>query len=62
MYKNVLQSIQDVEIWPTISLVLFFIVFVSMIIYVLRMNNQSIEKIKNLPLEEENESINPQAS
>ena len=59
MYKNVLQSIQDVEIWPTISLVLFFLVFIIVIIYVFRMNNHSIEKIKNLPLEEENESLNP---
>ena len=58
MYKNVLQSIQDIEIWPTISLVLFFIVFVGMLIYVSKISKQYIDEMKNLPLDEGNESLN----
>lgn len=62
MYKNVLQSIQDVEIWPELTLVLFFTVFAGIIIYVFCMNDRSIEKIKKLPLDEGDESINTQES
>ena len=58
MYKNVLQSINDIEIWPTISLVLFFIVFVGMLIYVSKISKQYIDEMKNLPLDEGNESLN----
>ena len=62
MYKNVLQSIQDIEIWPVISLVLFFIVFVAMVIYVFRIKKSYIDEVKNLPLDEGNESLNSQES
>ena len=62
MYKNVLQSIQDIEIWPIISLVLFFIVFVSMLIFVFKIKKQYIDEVKNLPLDEGSESLNPQES
>jgi cbb3-type cytochrome oxidase subunit 3 len=55
--KHNLESIVGVEIYPIISLLLFFIVFVTMLVYVLRIPKKSIEKISNLPLEED-ENIN----
>ena len=55
--KHHLESITGVEIYPIISLLLFFIVFITMLVYVLRIPKNSIEKISNLPLEEE-ENIN----
>ena len=62
MYKNVLQSIQDIEIWPAISLVIFFVVFVGMVIYVFSIKKDYINEVKNLPLDERNESFNSQES
>lgn len=55
--KHHLESISDVEIYPIISLVLFFIVFITMLIHVMRMPKKNIEKISNLPLEGD-ENIN----
>jgi len=55
--KHHFEGITGVEIYPIISLLLFFIVFVTMLIYVLRIPKKSIEQISNLPLEEE-ENIN----
>ena len=43
----------DVEIYPIISLVLFFGVFVTMLVHVMRIPKKSIEHISNLPLEED---------
>lgn len=55
--KHNLESIVGVEIYPIISLLIFFIVFVTMLVYVLRIPKKNIEKISNLPLEED-ENIN----
>jgi hypothetical protein len=49
--KHHLDTISGVEIYPIISLLLFFIVFTTMLIIVLRMPKNRIEEIGNLPLE-----------
>jgi len=49
--KHYFEGIVDVEIYPIISLLLFFIVFITMLIHVLRIPKKNIEKISNLPLE-----------
>jgi hypothetical protein len=52
MYKNILQSIDNVEIWPIISLVMFFLLFVGVLIYVLKTDNEFIRKMKELPFDD----------
>lgn len=49
--KHHLETITGVEIYPIISLLLFFIVFTTMLIIVLKMPKKSIEEKSNLPLE-----------
>ncbi len=49
--KHHLDTISGVEIYPIISLLLFFIVFVTMLIYVYKIPKNSIEEISNLPLD-----------
>lgn len=49
--KHYFEGMADVEIYPIISLVLFFTVFITMLIYVLKIPKKSLEKISNLPLE-----------
>jgi len=50
MYKQILESVQNVEIWPTISLVIFFVFFVLLIIWVIRTDKKHIQKMKELPM------------
>ncbi|MCS6972862.1 MAG: cbb3-type cytochrome c oxidase subunit 3 [Cyclobacteriaceae bacterium] len=52
MYKNVLQHIENVSIWPIISLVIFFLFFVIMLWYVFTEKRSFINYMKNLPLDE----------
>ena len=51
--KHHFDSIDDVEIYPIISLILFFIVFITMLFYVSKMPKKNLEEISNLPLEGE---------
>lgn len=52
MYKNILQTIQDVEIWPIISLVIFFVFFIGILILVFRTDRSFIKRMEHLPLED----------
>jgi hypothetical protein len=49
--KHHLDSMTGVEIYPIISLLLFFLVFTTMLIIVLKMPKKNIDKLSNLPLD-----------
>ena len=51
MYKNVLQSIDNIAIWPVISFVIFFIFFLCLLWWVFTTKKTFIDKMKSLPLE-----------
>jgi hypothetical protein len=49
--KHHLETIQGVEIYPIISLVLFFLVFTTMLFIVLKMPKRNIDEFSRLPLD-----------
>jgi len=51
--KGHLTSIDGIEIFPVVSLLIFFTFFVGMIIYITRIDKKTVNEIKNIPLEEE---------
>ena len=59
MYKNVLQSIENIEIWPVISFVIFFIFFLCLLLWVFTTDKKFIERMKGLPFDEEKSKSNP---
>lgn len=50
MYKNVLQSIDNVAIWPVISFVIFFIFFLCLLWWVFTTDKKLLKEIETLPL------------
>jgi len=50
MYKNVLQSIAGIEIYPLISFVIFFLFFLALLVYVVVINRQHVQNMSELPL------------
>lgn len=58
MYKEVLQSINGIEIIALISLIIFIAFFVLIIIRLLKMDKTLEEEIARLPLEPDNNSQN----
>ena len=51
MYKNVLQSIDNIAIWPVISFVIFFFFFICLLWWVFTTKKSFIDKMKSLPFE-----------
>lgn len=49
MYKNVLQSIDNIAIWPLISFGIFFIFFLLLLWWVFTVDKKFITKMENLP-------------
>ncbi len=64
MKQNVLQSIDGVEIFPIIGLIIFFGVFMYAIIEIMRADKSHIRQMSEMPLDLdtslENENPNPQ--
>jgi len=59
MIRNYLQSIEGVEIYPLISLVVFLLFFVIMIIWMIKVDKNYIKEMEKLPLElEKNRNLN----
>lgn len=51
MYKNVLQSIDNIAIWPVISFVIFFLFFLCLLWWVITVDKKFIERMKSMPLQ-----------
>lgn len=51
MYKNVLQNITGIEIYPIISLILFFTVFTAMLLWTRSRKKEYLDAMAVLPLD-----------
>ncbi len=58
MYKNVLQSIDNIAIWPVISFVIFFAFFLCLLIWVFTVDKKFVARMEQLPFENKNENNN----
>lgn len=53
MYKEILRSIENIEIYPIISLVIFFLFFVSMFIWVVKTPKEHVSHMESLPFNDQ---------
>lgn len=51
MFENYLSSIEGVGIYPIISLLVFFIFFVVLFIWAIKVDKNYLKKMRELPLE-----------
>lgn len=61
MYKNVLQSIDNIAIWPVISFVIFFLFFICLLWWVFTVDKKFIDTMSNLPVNHNPETANDKA-
>ena len=59
MYKNVLQSIDNIAIWPVISFIIFFTFFICLLVYVFLVDKKFIDHMKSMPIDETECSTTP---
>lgn len=57
MYKDVLRTMEGIEVFPSISLILFFAFFILLIGYLVKTGKHHWDEAANLPLESD-ETIN----
>jgi len=50
MFKQYLEQITEVGIYPMFSLLVFFVFFTALIIYVVKANKEELNEISRLPL------------
>ncbi|MFC3415518.1 CcoQ/FixQ family Cbb3-type cytochrome c oxidase assembly chaperone [Algoriphagus hitonicola] len=53
MYKEVLRSIENIEIYPIISLLIFVLFFLGVFIWVKTMPKDLVDHLKSLPMEKD---------
>jgi cytochrome c oxidase cbb3-type subunit IV len=51
MYKNVLQSIDNIAIWPIISFVIFFLFFLCLLWWVVTADKKLMKELSEMPME-----------
>lgn len=52
-FINYLKSIAGVDVFPMISLLIFFVFFILLLLYVFATDRKEILSLKNIPLENE---------
>ncbi len=52
MFKHYFEQIHNIEIWPIISLSIFFIFFLCLILYIVTIDKKYIREVSELPLED----------
>ncbi len=57
MFSNLLSSIEDVSVYPVITLILFVFAFVLVVIRLVFMDKETVNEMKNIPLEDDNEEF-----
>ena len=60
MYKEVLRSIENIEIYPIISLLIFVLFFLGVFIWVKTMPKDLVDHLKSLPMEKDEDQTKEQ--
>ena len=53
MYRKVLENIAGVEIYPIITLIMFFVFFLLVLGWTFTLNKKYIKRMENIPLDNE---------
>ncbi|MCG6915271.1 cbb3-type cytochrome c oxidase subunit 3 [bacterium BMS3Abin03] len=56
MFNNYLQAIEGIEIYPVIGLIIFLIVFISVVVWVIKIDKNYIREAERIPLDNDNEA------
>ena len=58
-FRHYLETITGVELYPLISLAIFFLFFLALLVYVIRADKKEVFEMKSLPLDNETDTPNP---
>lgn len=58
MFKHYFEQVNNVEIWPIISLIIFITFFIGLLIWVVKVDKKYINDMSNLPMEDAEKNKN----
>ena len=58
--KKYAETMDNISIYPLISLMIFFIFFLALLIYVKKMDKKSVQILANIPLDVNEEQLTQQ--
>lgn len=56
MFKYYFEQVENVEVWPIISLVIFLTFFVGLLIWVVKVDKKYIKEMSDLPMDDATEN------
>ena len=59
MYKEILQSIDNIEVWPVVSFVIFFLFFIILLGWAFTVDRGFIRQMSELPLDGGADLVSP---
>lgn len=59
MYKDILQNIDHIALWPVISFVIFFVFFIVLLWWAITADQTFIRQMSELPMEDGTDSVQP---
>jgi cytochrome c oxidase cbb3-type subunit IV len=57
MFKEVLQSIDGIEFYTIVSMIIFILIFIGVTIWLFKADKNYIKKMSELPLDEKNNKV-----
>jgi len=58
MFKNILESVNGIEIYAISGLILFLVMFISVTVWIFKADKNYIRKMEQLPLDNNTENFN----
>ncbi len=58
MFKHYFEQIENIEIWPVMALIIFFLFFSGLLIYTWKIDKKYVKKMENLPFESDDSESN----
>lgn len=58
MFKYYFEQVNNVEIWPIMSLIIFVSFFIGLLIWVMKADKKYIQAMSNMPLNDTDENDN----
>jgi cbb3-type cytochrome oxidase subunit 3 len=53
MFNQIFENIEGIEIYPLISLMIFFLFFIVVAVWIIKMNKSYVRKMEMLPLDDD---------
>jgi len=59
MYKEILQNIDNIQVWPVISFVIFFMFFLFLLWWAFTVDRAYIRQMSEMPLDDGTDPVQP---